>query len=593
MGIESRSNRSISGGSVTSRSISFTNSIEKFVGRSANSEGRIASTDVMDFDIMLGEIIEPEKFANAVGYTPPEGATFGSILTSILLAPLEATFDGICTVAVATTSILCGVIDVVDDVVDGAAHVVALGAHAYATLTGDERAEQFAQDTVDFIAKDWGNEFNKMIYENTEWGQTINEHSVMKYDSTAANFIRSQSKMVTEVAASAFIPGGGWIAAVGFLSGSGASAEKNYKVQDENGHYSFNLVDEFQIGLSGALGVAKWKANKALGDAARSLLKDIHGNPLVWDKVMKDTILNREFYKAAWKKAWKGKTAVKNVINELFEVLPDIYQYASGEKELTAANIGTTVWNATWYLFDSIFIDEFKGYVKTPHHYGSIDEPELFEEEMARLRERGFKNIMGYTGDQQVQIYNAMSDAERIEMFKTLSNGDADKLYKVLSQDNTRREEIMNLLASTFEGRTDITPADVAVFGNNFQKHIVNHLTEKQRLSLAENFAESFNIGGVTIEDVRTMIDPEDPASGQFMANFISNLDDSARNDFIEALEVENKSHEWEKFFNTYIKTWTDMGKKVVSSDSKVETVQDTVENIASLIPGHKEQTDS
>lgn len=154
MGIESRSNRSIGGGSVTAKTISFTNSIEKFVGRSANSEGSIASTDVMDFDIMLGEIIEPEKFANAVGYTPPEGATFGSILTSILLAPLEATFDGICTVAVAATSILCGVIDVVDDVVDGAAHVVALGAHAYATLTGDERAEQFAQDTVDFIAKD-------------------------------------------------------------------------------------------------------------------------------------------------------------------------------------------------------------------------------------------------------------------------------------------------------------------------------------------------------------------------------------------------------------------------------------------------------
>lgn len=158
MAIETRSNRSVGGGSVTAKTISFTNNIERYVGRSANSEGRIAATDVIDFDIDLGEIEEPEKFANAIGYIPKDK-----------LAETGAT------IVEGFACLLKGFLKVGENIVDG---VVMLGGDivvAGATVCnwcGADIDTQAVKDTVQNIVQtDFvGDKYRELIEEN-EWIQ--------------------------------------------------------------------------------------------------------------------------------------------------------------------------------------------------------------------------------------------------------------------------------------------------------------------------------------------------------------------------------------------------------------------------------------
>jgi len=235
MALDNRTRSGIQGGSVTAKSISFTNNIERFVGRSSNSEGRIAATDVIDFDIDLGEIEEPEKFANAVGYIEPER-----------LAWYERAAATIC---VGFTSIVSGVADVVESVVDGGAYLVA-GAMS---LVG---ADDAANSVREFIQTSWVDEANKAFYEGTEIGRNINQASVMAYDSDAAMGIRNTSAKVTKFVAETaltMVPGAGPVLAASFgaLSAMGEASENVYVTK---GIDNVGLADNVRILASGVGG---------------------------------------------------------------------------------------------------------------------------------------------------------------------------------------------------------------------------------------------------------------------------------------------------------------------------------------------------
>ncbi|MBQ8206669.1 MAG: hypothetical protein IJZ77_04330, partial [Bacilli bacterium] len=163
------------------------------------------------------------------------------------------------TVAVGATSILSGVLDVGESLLDGV------------VWCGSTIASWFGADTTkakEFISKDLVSEANEVFYENTELGRNINDASYMKYDSETAQGIREVSEGVTTFVAATATGGGALTAGLGVLSGVGNKSEEVYQKTTDT-----TLAQEAGILLRGIGEGASWYAQGQLGQAAKDFAK--------------------------------------------------------------------------------------------------------------------------------------------------------------------------------------------------------------------------------------------------------------------------------------------------------------------------------
>ncbi len=499
MPIGSFNKSSIGSGQVTSKTISFTNQIENHVGRAAGEDGRIASTDVIDFDVMINEIEEPDKFANAVGYIPPEKPGF--------LESIGATL------VVGFTSVLSGLGDIVEGVADGVLWVASLGAEALGEITGCEVCKDAASTLRQVIAYDVVGEANKALYGEGGILQGVNDASYMKYDSAAAQGIRKASKAVGEIALSA-VTGGTAAMVIGGLEYAGAAAQTKYAAR-EDGDYSFHLKDELGIAAAGVGGALKGKANAALGKGYMDIFKAngfSGGLSQIWHDVG-----NVRFIQTAFKNAYTGKASVINWINTGSSMAPDVVGYITGTRDFNLKNVLGTVWTGASYAGQTALLSEYNNYIKNPHTYGSLADPNVLENEIKRLKENDYKTIAGYTKEQQIQLMGEIKkDPEKVQaLFSNIKAKDADKLFKNIS-DGTTEKEIAATLAEALKGKGDIKLADLAQYGGNFQKYIYGNLDPTTQKALCESIAREYSETsilkmGPELIKIRTLFDPTDP----------------------------------------------------------------------------------
>jgi len=579
MAIETRSNRSVGGGSVTAKTISFTNNIERYVGRSANSEGRIASTDVIDFDVDLGEIEEPEKFANAVGYIPPKEYSF-----------LERVGATIC---VGFTSIVSGALDIVEGVVDGVTWVASNALEAYGHITGCEGAVQAASACREFIATSWVDEANKAFYEGTELGQMVNAASYMDYDSDAAKGIRKASKAVGEIALSA-VTGGTAAMVIGGLEYAGAAAQSKYAAR-EDGDYSWNWKDELGIAAAGVGGAMKGKANAALGQSYGKLFGSFkeyglkEGLGQVWHDVG-----NWGFVKTAFKNTYTGWKGAVNWVNAGFNMAPDVIAYATGDKELTFKNVACTIGSEAWYMTQTMFTKEFESYVKNPHSYRSLVGDELKNEYLRMVLSSStvekpfgdYSKIKVYSPEQQRQMYEFFKGVEGGEQeiaywFRDLSNSDADKLLKNLTGgDVEKSKEIVQLLAKDILREDKVlTYSDLAQYGNNFQKYLLDALDPKQRENILGNVATEFTEGNIKLSDLRTLFDPKDSGTRASLEYIWENLGPDAQALYGTKFKFIDAFHEAKAFYD-------EQGQYIYKTGKKVFDKRDTIAELFQAVFG-------
>ncbi len=170
------------------------------------------------------------------------------------------------TIAVGTTSIISGVLDVGEALLDGGAYLVS-GA---LNLVGLDDASTAVKE---FIATDLVSEANKAFYENTEIGRAINDASSLKYDSEAAQGIRDVSEKITVFAAAtaATVLTGGAAApfvtaGLGFAYGVGEQAETTYQQGTDT-----TWKEETGILLNGVFEAVNWYAQGKMGKSGLDL----------------------------------------------------------------------------------------------------------------------------------------------------------------------------------------------------------------------------------------------------------------------------------------------------------------------------------
>lgn len=178
------------------------------------------------------------------------------------------------TAAVTATSVISGIFGLAEDLVDGALWLSTAAVTGAATLFGEEEWANNAQNTMmDAISYDVVGEANKAFYENTSLGRTINERSIIKYDSEVAQSIQNASTKVTEFAAATAltIATGGAAAPVavliiggtGFLIGAGDKAQENFSQKDRN-----FWGDSKEVAIAGAVKAVEFYSEGQMGAGA-------------------------------------------------------------------------------------------------------------------------------------------------------------------------------------------------------------------------------------------------------------------------------------------------------------------------------------
>lgn len=139
------------------------------------------------------------------------------------------------TAVVGLTSIVSGIADLGESVIDGLIWAGGTVASGVLSLLGkDELSEQVKEGTKSFISVDAVSQINEEFYENTDIGRKINELSNMKYDSEKAKKISDISEKVGEFAAATIVTiatgalGPLLVIGIGALKGFGESAESRY-----------------------------------------------------------------------------------------------------------------------------------------------------------------------------------------------------------------------------------------------------------------------------------------------------------------------------------------------------------------------------
>ena len=524
-------------------------------------------------------------------YTDNSTATTSSSITSEAKEEASWYEKTKSTLVVGVTTVVSGLVDIVDELLDGALHIIA-------DLNEATGYKENAQEIRNYIQKDLGDELNEYLYnEDTGVWKDYNSNSFLKYDSKAAKKIRNASKKIGEITLATVSPGATTLV-LGFLAGSGNSAEKKYQNVDENGEYNFNWKDEILIDIAGILGSLSWTANKALGKGFVDLKTAIKtdGLPGTIKQIWGD-IGNLEFLKTAWAKEMKGLTGATNILNTTFEVAPDIMDYITGDKDLTLENVVGTIGKGTMYLISTILLSELKSYIKNPHYYGNLYDADgnatkALTDELERLRSGDTSKIMSYTAAQQKEIideflYGKNSSSYQTDdllysLFDKLSPSDADKLLKNLSSDSERQVEIVKKLALhiMIKKGDDITIDDVGRLGENFQKYIIQYLPESEQEDLAKEAAKLYEQGKLSLDNLRKIIDPKDESAQKFLDVFTDALENTNESEFEESFSKVDAIHEFQKYYEKYLNPIAKTVAKTATSDSKTKIIHEATTDI-------------
>ena len=308
-------------------------------------------TDNLDEGVTNEKIADPKQYNtdDKKGFFESIGDVFASVGA---------------TLAVGTTSVLSGVLDIVEGLGDG---VVWVASKAVGIVSPD--AEEAMKE---FIARDLVTEANEWLYEETEFGRAINDASYMKYDSDTAQGIRSVTTTVTEIAAAtALTVATGGAAAplvVGTAVGLGKAAESTYQTHGTD----TTLMQELGIGLSGALNGLSWMANGKLGQGALNILKDSAalGFKSVVSGILKE-MQSLDFWKKALKeglslKNGQGKVnfnALMNYLTSAFGTAGTLTPYITGEEEFDATAALKLVGTYASYLGFNVLEDIFRDFI--------------------------------------------------------------------------------------------------------------------------------------------------------------------------------------------------------------------------------------
>ena len=228
----------------------------KISSGSRSSSGGTTTNLTLNLDELLTDNLEEgvtsEKIADPKQYNTDDKKGFfeslGDMLTSVGA-----------TLAVGTTSVLSGVLDIVEGIGDG---VVWVASKAVGIVSPD--AEEAMKE---FIARDLVSEANEWLYEDTEFGRAINDASYMKYDSELAQGIRDVTEDVAVFAAATALTvfTGGAAApltiGLGAAYGLGEASESTYATYGTD----TSTFQELLILGNGALSALSWYTSGKLG----------------------------------------------------------------------------------------------------------------------------------------------------------------------------------------------------------------------------------------------------------------------------------------------------------------------------------------
>ena len=288
------------------------------------------------------------------------------------------------TVAVTTTSILSGVLDIGESLLDGV------------VWCGSTIASWFGADTTEakeFIARDLVTEANENFYENTDIGQSINNASYMKYKSETAQKIRTISEKVTIFAAATVatpLAAGG----LGFAYGTGNAAENTYATKGTN----TSAIDELLILADGGLSTLSWYTTGQLGKGFLEIGKAM-SEASVQEIIAQ--MAKEIFSKDMLKELLKPGNLVGNAISTLMQTGGDIALIATklyNGQEVTPDEWNILVGELIVYfglnLFEDVLMTEITGYksgniesIKTNADSPSFSEsknPNLSTEEISK-----------------------------------------------------------------------------------------------------------------------------------------------------------------------------------------------------------------
>lgn len=204
------------------------------------------------------------KFANA-------GAKVGTP-TNLQWIEDNVTWETACVIG---TSVVSGIIDLAETLVDGLIYCGGFIASGVTWIFDEETSKKIQEATMDITAYDVTRELNKAFYEDTKIGRRINANSAIKHDSEIAQTIQGVSKKVVEFAAATAvtIATGGTATPVvlltlGFLEGTGEKAEEAFQQEDRD-----FWGDSLGIAVGGVTGAIEFYSEGMMGSGIVNLGK--------------------------------------------------------------------------------------------------------------------------------------------------------------------------------------------------------------------------------------------------------------------------------------------------------------------------------
>ena len=484
------------------------------------------------------------------------------------------------TVVVAGTSIVTGVANLGESIVDGVAwsgSKVVEGATWLTAetigLVNDDAKEDImnwregAKENVQgFIATDWVGKANDAFYGTV--GKGINEASAIKYDGEIAQKISKASEDVSKVLlATAVEAATGGIAGpvvVGFLSGTGSSAETNYK----NGQTS--LWDDAQIAMNGAFTSVSWIANAQIGKGLINVTDGLFKNGL--KDLAKRTIsafTKFSTYKDAVKFTLDALlTAAKkpmSYVNTIFSIGSDIGAYITGDKELTAANVADTAKSAIGYFVIQALISKSNSYLKEQGQL-TVASPEDAKNIAKDINNgnKSLKDVLDYNKEAQKQILSSMSSKEIADAMKNIKNSQVTKIYDLLNTE--QQNSLINQIATDISTKQDLTLNDLLEYGNNFTSKIFSNL-ESNNSDLYRKLSESI---GQDVVSGKTNINEVIKLEQRFIDGIKNSLPAEAQGDFVSKISAAKLTASASNFVSNNYET---VGG-IIDDDSKLDTIE-------------------
>ena len=298
------------------------------------------TSNIKNFDLLdhLGDI-----FSDTGAFW--QGKVFSSLRGDILNYINLLKMTG-ATIFVFDTTVLGAVANVGEVIFDGAYAVNgflgAAGAKIHDLFYGTNTSSEIMDNTLDFLRRDLVGEAKTNFY-NTKVGKSINDASLLKYDSELAKKIESVSEFATKVAAAtgATVLTGGVAAPVflGALYGTGKKLETySNKVDRENGE-NYNYTEAILKGVSGGVtGAMEWWGYGGLGSFALNGVKALSafkaaGGSLSLSGIrnaaplIRKSVALRDFGKNYFKELF----AKDNIIDSSSVITDDLLDYYYGD----------------------------------------------------------------------------------------------------------------------------------------------------------------------------------------------------------------------------------------------------------------------